>query len=115
MSSGGYDVAVIGGGIHGAATAQAAAAAGYSTALLEMNGLGSGTSGKSSKLIHGGLRYLETAQLPLVKECLHERALLLKNAPGLVSLKKIFLPIYRETVRRPWMIRIGLSMYYALS
>ncbi len=115
MSSGNYDIAVIGGGIHGAGTAQAAAAAGYSTAVLEMNGLGSGTSGKSSKLIHGGLRYLETAQLSLVKECLHERALLLKNAPGLVSLKKIFLPIYRETVRRPWMIRIGLSMYYALS
>ncbi len=115
MSAMSYDIAVIGGGIHGVGTAQAAAAAGYSVAVIEMKGLGSGTSGKSSKLIHGGLRYLETAQLALVKECLRERALLLKNAPGLVSLKKIFLPIYRETVRRPWLIRVGLSMYYALS
>lgn len=115
MSSKSYDVAVIGGGIHGAGTAQAAAAAGYSTAVLEMKGLGSGTSGKSSKLIHGGLRYLETAQLSLVKECLRERALLLNNAPGLVGLKKIYIPVYRETVRRPWLIRIGLSLYYALS
>lgn len=115
MNGKNYDIAVIGGGIHGVGTAQAAAAAGYSVALLEMNGLASGTSGKSSKLIHGGLRYLETAQLPLVQECLHERALLLKNAPGLVELKKIFIPVYRETSRRPWLIRIGLSMYYALS
>lgn len=110
-----YDIAIIGGGIHGAGAAQAAAAAGYSVAVLEMNGLGSGTSGKSSKLIHGGLRYLETAQFSLVRECLHERALLLKNAPGLVELKKIFIPVYRETTRRPWLIRAGLTLYYALS
>ncbi len=115
MSSKTYDIAVIGGGIHGTGTAQAAAAAGYSVAVLEMKGLASGTSGSSSKLIHGGLRYLETAQLSLVQECLHERALLLKNAPGLVQLKKIFIPVYRETSRRPLLIRIGLSMYYALS
>lgn len=115
MNSRTYDIAVIGGGIHGAGTAQAAAAAGYSVAVLEMNGLASGTSGKSSKLIHGGLRYLETAQFSLVRECLLERALLLKNAPGLVELKKIFIPVYRETARRPWLIRIGLSLYYTLS
>ncbi len=115
MNVKGYDIAVIGGGIHGAGTAQAAAAAGYSVAALEMKGLASGTSGKSSKLIHGGLRYLETAQFSLVQECLHERALLLKNAPGLVKLKKIFIPVYRETTRRPWLIRTGLSLYYALS
>jgi glycerol-3-phosphate dehydrogenase len=115
MNSKSYDLAIIGGGIHGVGAAQAAAAAGYSVAVLEMNGLASGTSGKSSKLIHGGLRYLETAQLSLVKECLHERELLLKNAPGLVALKKIFIPVYRETVRRPWIIRAGLSLYYALS
>ena len=115
MSSKSYDVAVIGGGIHGVGAAQAAAAAGYSVAVLEMKGLASGTSGRSSKLIHGGLRYLETAQLSLVKECLHEREILLKNAPGLVELKKIFIPVYRETTRRPWIIGIGLSLYYALS
>ncbi len=115
MNSKSYDIAIIGGGIHGAGTAQAAAAAGYSAAVLEMKGLASGTSGKSSKLIHGGLRYLETAQLSLVKECLHERELLLKNAPGLVALKKVFIPVYRETARRPWVIRTGLSLYYALS
>lgn len=108
-------MAVIGGGIHGAGAAQAGAAAGHSVALLEMKGIASGTSGKSSKLIHGGLRYLETARLSLVRECLRERALLLKNAPGLVGLKRIFIPVYRETSRRPLIIRAGLSLYYALS
>jgi glycerol-3-phosphate dehydrogenase len=110
-----FDVIVVGGGIHGVGVAQAGAAAGHSVLLLEKEGLASGTSGKSSKLIHGGLRYLETAQFSLVSECLHERALLLKNAPGLVKLKKIFIPIYSDTKRRPITIRVGLSLYYALS
>ena len=110
-----FDIAIVGGGIHGVGAAQAAAAAGYSVLLLEKEGLASGTSGKSSKLIHGGLRYLETAQFSLVSECLHERELLLKNAPGLVKLKKIYIPIYAGTTRRPLTIRVGLSAYYALS
>jgi glycerol-3-phosphate dehydrogenase len=115
MPENSFDVAIVGGGIHGVGVAQAVAAAGYSVVLLEKTGLASGTSGKSSKLIHGGLRYLETAQLSLVAECLRERALLLINAPGLVKLKKIFIPVYGGAARPPWMIRAGLSMYFALS
>ncbi|MBI3794029.1 MAG: FAD-dependent oxidoreductase [Nitrospinae bacterium] len=110
-----FDLIIIGGGIHGAGAAQAASAGGHSVLLLEKTGLGSGTSGKSSKLIHGGLRYLETGQFKLVGECLRERALLLKNAPGLVKLQKVYIPVYSDTKRRPIIIRVGLSLYYILS
>jgi len=81
-----FDVVIIGGGIHGAGVAQAAAAAGFSVLLLEKNELASGSSSRLSKLIHGGLRYLESAQFSLVHECLHERHLLMSLAPDLVSL-----------------------------
>lgn len=109
-----YDLIIIGGGIHGAGVAQAAAAAGYSVLVLEKNTIASGTSSRSSKLIHGGLRYLETAQLSLVRECLHERALLIRLAPELVKLKLFYIPIYKNTSRRPWQLRIGLSAYSLL-
>ena len=109
-----FDVVVIGGGIHGAGVAQAAAAAGHSVLVLEQTALAAGTSSRSSKLIHGGLRYLESAQFNLVRECLHERALLLKNAPDLVKLKPFYLPIYPETTRRPWQVRSGLALYATL-
>jgi glycerol-3-phosphate dehydrogenase len=110
-----YDIIVIGGGIHGTGVAQAAAASGYSVLLLEQHSLASGTSSRSSKLIHGGLRYLESGQLSLVRECLRERAILLKIAPDLVKLVPFFIPIYRQTIRRPWQIRAGLSMYSLLA
>lgn len=77
-----YDVAIIGGGIHGAGVLQAAAAAGHSALLIERLGLASGTSSRSSKLIHGGLRYLETGQFTLVRENLRERAIHLRIAPS---------------------------------
>lgn len=109
-----YDVVIIGGGIHGAGVAQAAAAAGYSVLVLEHTALASGTSSRSSKLIHGGLRYLESAQYGLVKECLRERALLLKLAPDLVKLQPFYIPIYANTQRRPWQIRAGLTLYSLL-
>ncbi len=109
-----YDMVIIGGGIHGAGIAQAGAAAGYSVLVIEKSELAHGTSSKSSKLIHGGLRYLETAQMKLVFECLSERTLLLKLAPKLVRLEPFYIPIYTHTKRRPWEIRIGLSMYAAL-
>jgi len=109
-----YDVAIIGGGIHGAGVAQAAAVAGYSVILLEQHDIGDGTSSKSSKLIHGGLRYLESGQFSLVKECLEERALLLKNAPHLVELKPFIIPIYMNTIRSAFTIRVGLSLYAML-
>lgn len=110
-----YDVLVIGGGIHGAGAAQAAAAAGYRALLLEKKALAAGTSSRSSKLIHGGLRYLETFQLELVRESLQERAILLRIAPDLVRLAPFHLPIYPETSRRPWKISIGLSLYSLLA
>jgi len=109
-----YDVVIIGGGIHGAGVAQAAAAQGYSVLVLEQSALAAGTSSRSSKLIHGGLRYLESAQFNLVRECLQERTLLLKNAPDLVELKPFYIPVFSETSRTAWQIRAGLSLYSTL-
>ncbi len=114
MSAPEVDVIVIGAGIQGAGVAQAAAAAGYRVALLEQTGIASGTSSRSSKLIHGGLRYLESGQFGLVRECLYERALLLRNAPDLVRLTPHYIPVYRETRRRPLKLRLGLSLYALL-
>lgn len=109
------DIAIVGAGIHGAGVAQAAAAAGYSVLLLERNAIAAGSSSRSSKLIHGGLRYLETAQFHLVRESLHERATLLRLAPDLVRLKRFHVPIYHDTRRRPWQLTVGLSMYAVLA
>jgi len=111
-----YDVVVIGAGIHGAGAAQAAAAAGYSVLVLEQyDKPAQGTSSKSSKLIHGGLRYLETGEFHLVHECLTERANLLRNAPHLVKLVPFHIPVYKETTRRPWKIMAGLFIYSLFS
>ncbi|HEY3731630.1 MAG TPA: FAD-dependent oxidoreductase [Steroidobacteraceae bacterium] len=109
------DVAVIGAGIHGAGMAQAAAAAGHSVLVLEQTAIAAGTSSRSSKLIHGGLRYLETGQLHLVRESLHERATLLRLAPELVHLQRFYIPLYAHTRRRPWQLRTGLSLYALLA
>lgn len=114
MSAPEVDVVVVGAGIQGAGVAQAAAAAGYSVVLLEQTGIASGTSSRSSKLIHGGLRYLESGQLRLVRECLRERAYLLRNAPDLVRLVPHHIPVYRETRRRPLLLRLGMSLYSLL-
>src|SRR5579859_6757547 len=110
-----YDVIVVGGGIHGAGVLQAAAAAGYSCLLIERRGLASGTSSRSSKLIHGGLRYLESGQFSLVRESLRERALMLKLAPELVQVQRFYIPVYTHTRRRPWQLRLGLALYALLS
>jgi glycerol-3-phosphate dehydrogenase len=109
------DVAVIGAGIHGAGMAQAAAAAGHSVLLLEQTAIAAGSSSRSSKLIHGGLRYLETGQFHLVRESLHERATLLRLAPELVRLQRFYFPVYQQTRRRPWQLRVGLSTYALLA
>ncbi|MGE0188062.1 MAG: glycerol-3-phosphate dehydrogenase/oxidase [Steroidobacteraceae bacterium] len=109
-----FDVIVVGAGIHGAGVAQAAAAAGQRVLILEQQHPAYGTSSRSSKLIHGGLRYLETGQLRLVRESLHERTLMLKNAPELVQLKPFYIPLYNRTRRQPWQIRTGLSLYAVL-
>jgi glycerol-3-phosphate dehydrogenase len=110
-----YDVVVIGGGIQGAGVAQAAQAAGYSTLILEKTDWAAGTSSKSSKLIHGGLRYLESGELSLVQEGLQERALLLKNAPELVRSNWFYLPIYKHSNYHSWQIHSGLTLYWMLS
>ncbi|HXA35024.1 MAG TPA: glycerol-3-phosphate dehydrogenase/oxidase [Steroidobacteraceae bacterium] len=109
-----YDVVIVGGGIHGAGVLQAAAAAGHSALLIERSGLASGTSSRSSKLIHGGLRYLESGQFSLVRESLRERAIHLRIAAELVELKPFFIPVYRDTRRRPWQLKLGLWLYALL-
>ncbi len=110
-----YDIVVVGGGIHGVGVAQAAAAAGYSVCVLEQyQQLATGTSSRSSKLVHGGLRYLESGQLSLVRECMVERRRLLRNASDLVRLIPFYIPVYRSSSRRPWVIRAGLSLYALL-
>jgi glycerol-3-phosphate dehydrogenase len=110
-----YDLVVIGAGIHGAAVAKAAAQRGYRALVLEQyEGPGLCTSSKSSKLIHGGLRYLESGQFRLVRECLHERQRLLDEQPDLVKLIPFHIPVYSHTRRRPWLIAAGLSLYALL-
>jgi glycerol-3-phosphate dehydrogenase len=114
MSAGDCDVVVIGGGIHGAGVAQAAAACGRRVLLLERSGFAAGSSSRSSKLIHGGLRYLETGALRLVRESLAEREVLLRIAPALVRRQRFYIPVYDHTRRRPWRIRAGLMLYALL-
>ena len=110
------DVLIIGAGIQGAGCAQAAAANGYRVVLIEQYAEpAQGTSQRSSKLVHGGLRYLETAQFSLVYESLQERKRLLKNAPQLVKLSPFYIPVYRNTTRRPWKILAGLMLYSLFS
>ncbi len=109
-----YDVIVVGAGIHGAGIAQAASARGWSVLVIDKGEVAGGTSSKSSKLIHGGLRYLETFQLKLVYECLRERRLLLRNAPDLVQLKPFYIPVYGHSRRSALWIRLGLSLYAML-
>lgn len=110
-----HDLLIVGGGIQGAGIAQAAAAAGWHVALLERSTLAAGASHASSKLIHGGLRYLENAQFRLVHQSLRERRLLLRLAPELVHRTTFHIPIYRDSRRRPWQIRVGLGMYAVLA
>src|SRR5689334_2913809 len=90
-----FDLLVIGGGVTGCGIARDAALRGFDVALVEKDDLGSGTSSKSSKLIHGGLRYLEHAQFKLVFEGTNERALLLKRAPHLVRPLPFLVPAYK--------------------
>jgi len=109
-----YDITIIGGGIHGVGVAQAAAARGYRTLLIEKSSLAAGTSSKSSKLVHGGLRYLESGQLKLVAESIRERTILLKLAPALVNPVKFYLPVYKDTSRSAFYIGLGLALYSLL-
>ncbi|HEY5791252.1 MAG TPA: FAD-dependent oxidoreductase, partial [Gammaproteobacteria bacterium] len=105
-----YDVAVIGGGINGAGIACDAAGRGLSVLLLEAGDLGGGTSSASTKLIHGGLRYLEYMEFRLVREALKEREILLAKAPHLVWPMRFVVP--HCAAMRPWpLVRLGLFLY----
>lgn len=108
------DILVIGGGINGCGIAHDAASRGLNVMLCEMNDLASATSSASSKLIHGGLRYLEHYEFRLVKEALAEREVLLKNAPHIMWPLTFVLP-HRPHLRPAWMIRAGLFLYDNLS
>ncbi len=89
-----FDVLVVGGGITGAGTALDAASRGLRTALVERDDFASGTSSKSSKLVHGGLRYLQQGEIRLVYQALHERQRLTRNAPHLVKLLPFLIPMF---------------------
>lgn len=110
----GFDAVVVGAGIHGAGVAQALSARGYRVLVLEQAEAAFGSSSRSSKLIHGGLRYLESGQFALVHECLQERTRLLKLAPDLVQLKPFHIPVYHDTSRSSATLFAGLSLYAVL-
>lgn len=104
------DVFVVGGGVNGCGIARDAAGRGYSVVLAEMNDLASGTSSWSSKLIHGGLRYLEHYEFRLVREALGEREVLLKAAPHIIWPMRFILPHHKD-LRPAWLLRAGLFLY----
>jgi glycerol-3-phosphate dehydrogenase len=106
-----YDLLVVGGGINGAAIAHMAALNGLRVVLLEKNDFASGASSKSTKLIHGGLRYLERLEFGLVREALKERYLLLKDAPHLVKPLSFIIPVYESDRRSLGLVRLGVWLY----
>jgi len=108
-----YDIAIIGGGVNGCGIARDAAGRGLSVLLLEKDDLASGTSSASSKMIHGGLRYLEQYEFSLVAKALKEREVLLAIAPHIISPMRLVLP-HHKSLRPKWMIRIGLFLYDTL-
>ena len=105
-----YDLLIIGGGINGTGIARDAAGRGLKVLLVEMDDLASATSSKSTKLIHGGLRYLEYYEFLLVRKALNEREVLLKTAPHIIHPMKFILP-HEQHLRPKWMIRLGLFLY----
>jgi glycerol-3-phosphate dehydrogenase len=110
-----FDVVVIGGGITGAGVARDAALRGLTVALLERDDFAAGTSSRSSRLVHGGVRYLEHGHLGLVFEASQERRRLLQLAPHLVRPLAFTWPVYRDARVPRWKLRAGLALYDALS
>lgn len=104
-------IAVIGGGINGLSSAWQLALAGHDVSLFERDGLMQATSAASSKLLHGGLRYLEQGEFRLVREALQERRWWLKKAPQLTRRLPILYPIYSSSRRARWQLKIGLWLY----
>jgi glycerol-3-phosphate dehydrogenase len=110
-----FDLLILGGGITGAGVALDAVLRGWHVALIDKGDFASGTSSVSSKLVHGGLRYLEHGDFHLVYEALHERRRLLENAPHLVHPLRFIIPFYQDARVRPWKYRIGLILYDLLA
>jgi glycerol-3-phosphate dehydrogenase len=110
-----FDVLVLGGGITGAGVALDAALRGLRVALIDKGDFASGTSSASSKLVHGGLRYLEHGDFRLVYEAMQERRRLLRNAPHQVRPLRFVLPFYRAARVPPWKWRLGLTLYDLLA
>ncbi|PSN78097.1 glycerol-3-phosphate dehydrogenase, partial [filamentous cyanobacterium CCP4] len=110
-----FDLIVIGGGINGAATARDGALRGLKTLIIDKSDFGGGTTSWSSRLIHGGLRYLEYFEFHLVRESLHEREVLLRNAPHLAKPLQMTIPIYRSGSRSYRIIQVGMVLYDVLS
>jgi glycerol-3-phosphate dehydrogenase len=115
LLEGPFDLAIIGGGINGAGIARDAALRGKTVILLEKGDIASGTSSRSSKMVHGGIRYLEQLRFGLVRESLRERGILLGIAPHLVRPQAFVLPFYEGARRGPRAIRLGLFLYDVLS
>lgn len=110
-----FDLIVIGAGINGAGVARDAAMRGLKVCLLDKGDIGGGSSSASTRLIHGGLRYLEHWEFGLVRESLRERETLLRIAPHLVKPLQILIPIYKQARRGPLQIRAGMILYDLLS
>src|SRR5215470_1350119 len=115
LTDGEFDLLILGGGITGAGVALDAALRGFRVALIDKGDFASGTSSSSSKLVHGGLRYLEHGDFRLVYEALHERRLLLRNAPHLVRPLRFILPFYAGARVPTWKWRAGLLLYDLLA
>jgi glycerol-3-phosphate dehydrogenase len=111
LQTGAYDLLIIGGGITGAGIALDAASRGLKTALVEKVDFAYGTSSRSTKLIHGGLRYLKQLEFGLVKEVGSERAVVHQLAPHLVVPEKMLLPLYEKKGLGYWLTSIGLKVY----
>lgn len=109
------DVLVVGGGIHGAGVALDLSLRGLSVALFERDDYAAATSSASSRLIHGGLRYLEHHQFSFVREALRERAILRRIAPELVRIEPFYFALRKDDRVHPWMLRAGLWLYGALA
>src|SRR5258706_4485179 len=110
-----FDVLVIGGGIVGAGIARDAALLGLRVGLVEKDDFASGTSSRSSKLIHGGFRYLEQYAFGLVAEACRERRILRQIAPHLVKPLPLLMPVYQGNRRPLWLMRIGMTLYDLLA
>jgi glycerol-3-phosphate dehydrogenase len=110
-----FDLLVIGGGITGAGVARDAAMRGMKVAIVEKNEWASGTSSRSSRLVHGGIRYLEHGDLALVRESVREREILLRIAPNLVKPLEFTWPVYKGARLQRWKLRLGLTVYDLLA